>query len=277
MVPILNTAACARTWGAQPQYRQPDRPCRSLGSDGCGHLSLDESVGRSARLAQGEQRPALVSLEKPGSRSSLQKNFHSGLKCLQIALSRAMELGGHGRKRQRTGQQLPQPVALSDDWLRPLISAAQLETSAGSRSTCAARSTQGLASSRSKITCASAKSGSSSAARSWRASHSPCSSSVTASQKGKLYSRKPPAAVLKRASSSFIRARKRYACASRKGGRSPGGSSSIVASSSSARAFSPSTSAEATAQTRPCLTPCWPAPRLVVYLAPSTPASNASR
>src|SRR6266545_703582 len=81
MVPILNTAACARTWGAQPQYRQPDRPCRSLGSDGCGHLSLDESVGRSARLAQGEQRSALVSLEKPGSRSSLQKNFQSGLKC----------------------------------------------------------------------------------------------------------------------------------------------------------------------------------------------------
>ena len=129
-----------------------------------------------------------------------------------------------------------------------------------SGATASSLSSHGRASSRSKISRASVRCDSASSVLPCATSHSPCSSCVTASQKGKPYSRKLPAAVLNPASLLSIRARKRCVCASRNGGRSPGGSCSTIVSSSFACSRFPRTSAASTAQTRPCFTAWFPAP-----------------
>src|SRR5439155_20188825 len=97
-----------------------------------------------------------------------------------------------------------------------------------------ARSSQGVASRRSKISYASASSGSASAARPWPLSHSPCSSWATARSTVRPCSRKTAAAVWKPGSTPSYwpraaarRARKRAASAVRNGGRLPGGITSI--------------------------------------------------
>src|SRR6266511_4716440 len=59
VVPILNTAACARPQGAQPHHRQPDRPRRSLGSHG---WSISRSRLAAQRACSGRAAPALASL-----------------------------------------------------------------------------------------------------------------------------------------------------------------------------------------------------------------------